>query len=112
VDAKTLHLWLLSLYRRDDMSEWRSIETAPKDGTKIDLFAKIWRCHSDTFAWTRFTDCYWTREDNMVNCQSHWVGLGKGWNATHWMPLPDPPALSLGETTTEQENHPRVVEPK
>lgn len=65
---------------------WQPIETAPWDGTTVDLWSEL--------SGTRETDARWTG--------SRWVRLG--WNEmndgpgveevyhpTHWMPLPDPP---------------------
>jgi hypothetical protein len=67
---------------------WRPIETAPKDGTIIDL---LFRGN------TRVTDCawsngeWWTSEQGEpVVCVSHGPA-----QPTHWMPLPTPP----GSTT-------------
>lgn len=57
-------------------SSWQSIETAPKDGTIIDV-------------WTqkdgRIPNVYWDGED--------WVSMYLMWSGipTHWMPLPEPP---------------------
>lgn len=68
------------------MSDWRSIETAPKDGTPVDLW---------TNRGERITDAIW--KDNFWK---YW-GIG-GFEtmeycriegiATHWMELPQPPA--------------------
>lgn len=65
------------------MSEqgWMPIETAPRDGTEIDL-------HDGQY---RVTDCRWY--------QYGWAARGdRGWEAlegilepTHWRPLPPPP---------------------
>lgn len=73
------------------MAEWQPIETAPKDGTHIDLYAKRWRSQADDFIHSRFTDCWWSKGDHMVNNQPRWSGIEIGWFPTHWMPLPDPP---------------------
>lgn len=70
---------------------WQPIETAPKDGTKVDLFAKCWLPDSDTFTLQRFTDCYWTTGDSMTNRSAHWRNLDMGWYPIAWMPLPAPP---------------------
>jgi hypothetical protein len=63
------------------MSEWRDIETAPKDGTVIlmadglTMFCGIWL--KSARGWV--DGC---RDDD---------GELVAWNATHWMPLPAPP---------------------
>jgi hypothetical protein len=73
------------------MSEWQPIETAPKDGTNIDLWAKRWRSDNDGFFYRRFPECYWSNGDSMTNRHANWVHLEEGWYPTHWMPEPEPP---------------------
>jgi len=54
---------------------WQPIDTAPRDGTVVMFYAPV-----DDYQISRADD-YW----------------GKAWwleNATHWMPLPAPPALA------------------
>ena len=60
------------------MSDWQSIETAPKDGTMILIYeADIgWIYHS---CWCKNSGIEW------------WGGTGLHQNFTHWMPLPKPP---------------------
>lgn len=66
------------------MTEWQTIETAPKDGTLIDLW----------IGGERYVDCYWRKaEDWEDDDASGWVSqyekvLGA---PTHWMPRPAPP---------------------
>ncbi len=58
---------------------WRTIETAPKDGTEILLAS--WGGDIGV--------CFW--RDDAVMCGWTW-GLGKSFGgATHWMPLPAAP---------------------
>ena len=74
------------------MSEWRVIETAPRDGTKIDVWADG----------RRIADASWGDYDDWVVTPSG----RQGWRyhhdehatyysidppPTHWMPLPEPP---------------------
>ncbi len=73
------------------MSEWQSIESAQKDGTRADLWAKTWLAEHDKFIGRRFPNCYWTNGDSMTNRRASWVNLDSGWVPTHWMPLPQPP---------------------
>ncbi len=69
-------------------SVWQTIETAPKDGTVIDL----WVNDSNQ---ERIADAHF---DNDKQCfviwddwhDSEWVELER--NITHWMPLPQPPS--------------------
>lgn len=72
------------------MAEWQPIETAPKDGTIIDLW----------FGEYRETDCWW-QEGCSIHPQAGWYshalcyGYGDWFDEseqpTHWMPLPAPP---------------------
>ena len=75
------------------MSEWRPIETAPKDGTIIDLWISQ-RGRRPGCAWVdnpeieqRIGHC-WADECFRV------VSLGD--YATHWMPLPERPEENNG----------------
>ena len=66
------------------MSEWKPIETAPKDGTPILAFKPNERRSG---SWTAAV--YW----DDTNHRSGWVFVG-GREAecpSHWMPLPEPP---------------------
>jgi hypothetical protein len=74
------------------MSDWQLIETAPKDGTKVDIWAKTWLPHSDSFTWQRFPNCSWDKGDTTTNRRAKWFGVYEDWWPTHWMPLPDPPS--------------------
>lgn len=65
------------------MADWPPIETAPRDGTKIILAA--WSAPDDR--WVCWQD-YWRK---------YLPPYGEGFGytarvATHWMPLPEPPA--------------------
>lgn len=67
--------------------EWQPIETAPKDGTEIDL----WTADG---SWGRIPDCKWRGKGE----DACWYTRGdRGWDPvggfvlTHWMPLPAPP---------------------
>jgi hypothetical protein len=67
------------------MSEWRPINTAPKDGTLI----LAWDGRAALLA-------YWGRS-NAVN-PFGWIGghchINHIDQPTHWMPLPDPPQIT------------------
>lgn len=68
---------------------WRPIETAPKDGTKVDLWCRAPGLSAGS---GRVPDCWfsagrwWAYDehgDDQCRSQVH--------NATHWRPLPPPP---------------------
>lgn len=74
------------------MSDWRSIKTAPKDGTKIDIWMTV---HASPLsfgmsdAW-RIIDVYY-RDEAWFH---FWEGREQELNEyyiTHWMPAPKPP---------------------
>lgn len=71
--------------------DWQPIETAPRDGTKVD-------------GWTvlaeRWTNVWWegTKNDWMHWWADNWGGVGAqrlGCQPTHWMPLPPTPSLEV-----------------
>lgn len=70
-----------------DPDGWQPIETAPKDGTFIDLW------HKEEF---RFTDCRWFTNRSGLTAWHVQQG-GRAYNAgpasefSHWMPRPKPP---------------------
>lgn len=71
------------------MGEWQPIETAPKDGTEVDVWVA-----DGTGGGYRIADAYWcaSRERWRFNGQIHDIAWTD--DPTHWMPLPSPP-LSL-----------------
>lgn len=74
--------------------QWQPIETAPKDGTRVDLCAKSWLPAFDRFESQRFANCYWWAGDSMTNNSAKWIELPRDWHATHWMPLPSLPSAA------------------
>lgn len=78
------------------MSEWKTIESAPRDGTTILVCG-------GTLSWRGSYDC----DAQMVEPDTaNWMGgewfIGNGESygdriictPTHWMPLPSPPAMT------------------
>ncbi len=68
-------------------SGWRGIESAPKDGTRIDLWV----------AGRRITDSRWARNDadsTVPFGEPRWQGFYGLQEPTHWMPLPDAPVVT------------------
>jgi hypothetical protein len=72
------------------MSEWQPIETAPRDGTEIDLWA----------SGRRWADCHWHLGE-WLRWQSDSVDEEPTHKRiafpTHWMPLPPAPGGDAGE---------------
>ena len=68
-----------------DAASWQPIETAPRDGTLIDLWAgeRIANC-----AWNVPSKC-WAERVGAGFGGKHWAVVN---NPTHWMPLPAAPA--------------------
>ncbi len=58
---------------------WRPIESAPKDGTLIDCSNGV----------SRFTNCIWVESRGIF--AFHAMGHYFDTNATHWMPIAQPP---------------------
>jgi len=100
--------------------KWLPIESAPKDGTIIDLWANG----------NRRTDCYWGKPDHSCGeagsyCDSDWHSDEPGWvdgcfgeflhvqDATHWMPLPAAPSVGRPErgSITHQVSEPPASSP-
>ena len=77
--------------KRDAISKWQPIETAPKDGTAfrayadelIDLDFNPWGSVEAAWSGEEFIGCVWNGQ------QDAWYG--KAINPTHWMPLPAAP---------------------
>jgi hypothetical protein len=67
----------------DAMSEWKTIESAPKDGT----WFLAWE--NDTIP--KVITVYWRKHSRNKN--GGWWTSFNMWKAqpTHWMPLPEPP---------------------
>lgn len=69
-------------------SGWQPIETAPRDGTFVDLWVKEWEYTNDTFTTLRLCDCSWEQEQGWVNDAGDPLRFCF---PTHWMPMPEPP---------------------
>lgn len=66
---------------------WQPIETAPKDGTEVDLWVEP---VSDAPA--EFRAQNWPRRvANTYYSNYHWLAAEWPWEPTHWRPLPTPP---------------------
>ncbi len=65
---------------------WQPIETAPKDGTEILTFQPR-LSYRGFFVVVRFDAEMWGGDGGWSDGEYHY-------RPTHWMPLPDPPALA------------------
>lgn len=76
---------------------WQPIETAPKDGSKVDVWVTPPVSALSTGSYGRVSDCWFSQgswwfydetkyASDPANCRS------EVWNVTHWMPLPPAPS--------------------
>jgi len=87
---------IISLRLLLDCQRWHPIETAPKDGTRIDLWAgqrifnAVWRAQfkdeTDPYCFT-----WWAPEPDCECRGIEWEDQRIGVDPTHWMPIPKPP---------------------
>lgn len=70
------------------MSEWQPIETAPKDGTYVLLWASDPPCIGRVSGHPFMSANDWSVEVRAMNVASYTWRLS---SFTHWMPLPQPP---------------------
>jgi len=78
---------------------WRTIESAPKDGTEVDLWGRV---SGSSHKGYRAPECTWQvladGPDWYTRGDKGWECLGAiGWEPTHWMPLPAAPRLASQE---------------
>lgn len=74
--------------------QWQPIETAPRDGTEVDLWVVHTEPQIDGKTWSplRQADCSWSENEGGLWVQFQDIPVEDyGWVATHWMPLPSPP---------------------
>lgn len=78
------------------MSEWQPIDSAPKDGTRIDLWWIWWRADTDEFLGRRLPDCYWTSAAGVhERWACEWSSIPSNSRPTYWMPRPDGPVTGV-----------------
>lgn len=89
MERLTYHLRDVAAQLPDD-AQWKPIETAPKDGTIIDLWDDMYKCRVTGARWAHHRcengkpigEKSWGRN----SIDGPFVGI-----PTHWMPLPKPP---------------------
>ncbi len=82
------------------MTDWQPIETAPKDGTLVDLWCERTHCYGHV-EFVRKTDCSWgdIADQFSGTVFQDWRGIGETYAENvpiNWMPLPDPPKTPKG----------------
>jgi hypothetical protein len=74
--------------------EWKTIETAPKDGTRIlvyqdgEMEVADWYTHKYPATYTERPDGLYEKNETEG---SSWWNANECQHPTHWMPLPAPP---------------------
>jgi hypothetical protein len=81
------------------MLDWQPIETAPTDGTRVDLLVEF--VTQDKVELHRFTSCFrwkyengrleWLRSHNDSDFVEGQI-MGGHKKAKYWMPIPNPPS--------------------
>jgi hypothetical protein len=69
------------------MADWQPISSAPKDGAEILGFRNRYESLGRR-------EVFITKWFEPWNC---WTHGSMEWHPTHWMPLPDPPAVTLAQ---------------
>lgn len=61
-----------------ELTGWKPIEDAPRDGTKIDMWCERMHCHGET-SMIRKTDIYWGKMSNPLTSEIYegWVRLSE-----------------------------------
>ena len=80
------------------MSKWQPIETAPKDGTIVDLWFPLLDDDGDyeeeDIVLSRVADCHFSKKGNCwVNDVGFNLEIDFDGPPTYWMPLPKPPSI-------------------
>ena len=84
------------------MGDWRPIETAPMDGTKIDVWEYChnpeWRPKEHGFEnGHRIVDVEWKDgcwQEYNLDRSEWWKINNQHYTVSHWMPTPEPPKKS------------------
>lgn len=83
LDAETQAMWMMFQV----CNAWQTIETAPKDGRKIELYHAIWKC-TITASWREDKEYQWL----VADLSNRYPDMA----FTHWRPLPIPPLTTEG----------------
>lgn len=78
-----------------EVSEWKPIETAPKDGRPLLLFDPVYKVHVGSHAAESFARDVFDIDDVRHYIPASWSCWSNRsndkFNPTHWMPIPAPP---------------------
>lgn len=78
----------VAVLRRAASREWMPIETAPRDGTKVDLWVVWPNAPAERIANAWFSGNWWRMYSRGFDKHGFTIETRK---ITHWMPLPSPP---------------------
>lgn len=67
-----------------DLNQWRTIKTAPRDGTKIQIMVR------KKGKWQIIGNTHWKKTMSHRD-GGYWVSWTHYYDPTHWRPLPLPP---------------------
>lgn len=88
----TSHEDIAALLSHIESDGWQTMETAPRDGTKVDLWYP--------YDMERWIDCEWSET---LKCWGKWIVENKeqvfdtiGYDPTHWRYSPAPPETKEG----------------
>jgi hypothetical protein len=77
------------------MNDWKPIATAPKDGTKVDLWVEPFRCKYEPH---RATNCTWSNGAWLSKSTlSSFIEYMDVIEARYWREIPEPPKESVYE---------------
>lgn len=77
-----------------DKAKWQPIESAPRDGRKIDIWVDY------PYGGERYENAHFAKDENAFCWDIHETGKRVVFTATppsHWMPLPAAPQQSTGD---------------
>lgn len=74
----------------DNATVWKPLNTAPQDGSKIDILCKKWMCDTDSFIYSRRSDASWSKENKAWMWQGGNINWD-GWRPVSWLPAPTLP---------------------
>jgi hypothetical protein len=75
-------------WAKQGLCEWRDIESAPRDGTKFDIYFSDGMRQTNVFR--KFDRWNYSTLNSGVYVLPNWIFD----QSTHWMPLPEPPKES------------------